>query len=162
MSLEKGQNLLVKPEQFGLISIVSVHLIYKEQPLIFERDDNKIGPVSGKIETPESYIDAAVRETKEETSLTLSPYQVHDSGHFFLAISPKGKIVFGKTLYANLCSKTFEPSQIRLNSELFGYEILSFDQAIRKISKYGHPEAVDGIHCVLNRLNNDPAQLKKF
>jgi len=161
MNLE-NQNLLVKPDQFDLIPIVSVHLIYKEQPLIFERDDNKIGPISGKIERGESYIDAAVRETKEETSLILSPYQVHDSGHFFLAISPKGKIVFGKTLYANLCSKTFEPSTIKLNSELHDYEILSFEKVIRKISKYGHPESADGIHCVLNRLNNESAQLKKF
>lgn len=143
-----------KLKHLPLTFIVSLHLIYRGQFLIFERDDNMVGPVSGKIEPSEFYAETAIRELKEETSLTLSPYQVHDSGHFFLAISPKGKIVFGKTLYANLCSKTFEPSQIRLNSELFGYEILSFDQAIRRISKYGHPEAVDGIHCVLKQLVN--------
>jgi 8-oxo-dGTP pyrophosphatase MutT (NUDIX family) len=153
MNLE-NQNLLVIPEQFGLIVIVTVYLFCNEKFLIFKRDDNKIGPVSGKIEIGESYIGAAVRETKEETSLILSPYQVHDSGHVFLAISPKGKIVFGKTLYATLCSKTFEPSQIRLNSELYDYEILPFEKAIRKISIYGHPESADGIQCVLNRLSN--------
>jgi len=161
MNLE-NQNLLVKPDQFDLIPIVSVHLIYKEQFLIFERDDNKVGPVSGKIETGESYTDAAVRETKEETLLELNPSQVHDSGHFFFGISHREKNVFGKTLYANLCSKTFEPSQIRLNSELYDYEILSFEKAIRKISKYGHPESVDGIHCVLKQLVNYSERLPLY
>ena len=110
--------------------------------------------VSGKIEPSEFYTETAIRELEEETSLKLDPSQVHDSGHFFLANSPKGKIVFGTTLYANLCSKTFEPSQIKLNSELFDYEILPFKQAIRKIANYGHPESVDGIHYILNRLAN--------
>ena len=109
-----------------IIYIISLFLIFREHIFLFNRDDNMVGPVSGKIETGESYADAAVRELIEETNIHLRPLQIHQAHHFFLAISPKGKIVFGKTLYAILCAKTFEPSQIRLNSELFDYEINSF------------------------------------
>lgn len=164
MNLERYQNILVKrkSEQLGLISIITVYLFYKEEILIFERDDNKIGPISGKIERGESYADAAVRELIEETNIHLCPSQIYQTHHFFLAISPKRKIVFGKTLYATLCSNTFDRSQIRLNSELYDYEILSFEKAIRKISKYGHPESVDGIHCVLKQLANHGERLPLY
>jgi 8-oxo-dGTP pyrophosphatase MutT (NUDIX family) len=158
------QTLLINEHSTAppIIYIISLFLIYRNHILLFNRDDNMVGAISGKIEQGEFYTNTAIRELKEETKLKLRPSQVHDSGHLFLAISPKGKIVLGKTLYAKLCSNAFEPSQIRLNSELYDYEILSFEKAIRKLSKYGHPESADGIHCVLNRLNNKSAQLKKF
>ena len=154
MNLERHQHLHEKRKlkHLNLTFIISLHLIYKGHFLIFERDDNMVGPVSGKIETDESYVDAAVRELEEETALKLAPVHIHQTTHSFHSVSPKGKDIFGISMFASLESRCFDLLKINLNSELLDCQLVSADVAIRKIERYGHPESLIGIQHVLNSL----------
>lgn len=152
MNFERHQQLHEKRKlkHLPLTFIVSLHLIYRGQFLIFERDDNMVGPVSGKIETDESYVDAAVRELDEETALKLPPDHIHQTAHSFHSVSPKGKDIFGISMFASLECRCFDFLKINLNSELLDFQLVSPDLAIRKIERYGHPESLVGIKHVLN------------
>jgi len=135
-------------------NIVCLYLIYKSRFLIFERDDGIVGPLSGKVESGgELYISAMVRELEEETAIRLYKEQIHLTPHsFFGAKSPKGKILCGQTYYASLESNKFKPSNMKFNSELFDYKLLTTNEAIKIIKRFGHQESLYGLKCVANIL----------
>jgi len=138
-----------------IIFVCILYFIYHDKFILFSRDDHRIGPLSGKVEKGESPIDAVVRESKEETNIQLDPGRINTTPHSFLAPSPKGKFIYGISFYVVLDPASFLPSQIKLNSELLGFEIFNFDKAVKYIERYGHSESINGIQCVLNQFWSD-------
>ena len=82
--------------------IIALYLFYNGQFIIFERDDGYYGPITGNVRPQESHINAAIRELREETSICLSPYLIHQTPHIFSGISPKGRKIHGVSFYSIL------------------------------------------------------------
>jgi 8-oxo-dGTP pyrophosphatase MutT (NUDIX family) len=139
--------------------IIALYLIYNGQFLIFERDDGYYGPIKGKIKSQESHINAAIRELREETSIYLNANLIHETSHVFSGISPKGRKINGVSFYSILPRIGFSPSNIRLNAELIKFELMSIDEAIRLMNRFGHAESISGIRCVSNILLGNKEKL---
>lgn len=131
------------------VIIIVLHLVYKQHHIIFERDDRRVGPLSGKVNPGEDLRSAAKRELGEETGLPIDPFWLFHTGHCFHGISPKGKKIFGVSLLAILNHRSFDISKIKLSEELLDYQLVSPEVAISRIQKYGHPESLPGVMCVL-------------
>jgi 8-oxo-dGTP pyrophosphatase MutT (NUDIX family) len=139
--------------------IIALYLYYDGQFLIFERDDGYYGPITGKVEPHESNIHAAIRELREETSICLSPYLIHQTPYIFSGISPKGIKIHGVSFYSVLPSNGFSPSNISLNAELIKFELMSINEAISLMNRFGHAESISGIKCVSNVLLGNKKKL---
>jgi|APSaa5957512622_1039677.scaffolds.fasta_scaffold30068_3 8-oxo-dGTP pyrophosphatase MutT (NUDIX family) len=131
------------------VSIVVLHLVYKYQHVIFERDDGHIGPLSGKVNPGENYQCAAARELQEETGLIINPSIIIDAGHCFNGISPKGKNIFGISLFSVLENHCLNISKIKLNKELLDFQLAPTAVAIELIDRFGHHESAKGFKSVL-------------
>jgi len=139
--------------------IIALYLFYNGQFIIFERDDGYYGPITGNVRPQESHINAAIRELREETSICLSPYLIHQTPHIFSGISPKGRKIHGVSFYSILPSIGFSPSNISLNAELIKFELMSIDEAINLMNRFGHAESISGIKCVSNFLLGNKEKL---
>ena len=156
---KKGSN--DKPNTSAPIFIVSVFIIYEERFIIFKRDDGFYGPITGKVDVNETCIGAIIREVKEEASIFLKQIQINCVDHEFLCLSPKGKMVYGKTFYSILDSTIFDFSGINLNSELLDYKLFSPKVSCELIKKCGQPEAYEGIQAVSESLKTGRGNISR-
>jgi 8-oxo-dGTP pyrophosphatase MutT (NUDIX family) len=131
------------------VSVVVLHLVYKYQHVIFERDDGHIGPLSGKVHPGETYQGAAARELQEETGLIINPSTIIDTDHCFHGVSPKGKNIFGISLFTVLENHRLNISKIKLNKELLDFQLVPTAVAIKLIDRFGHHESAKCFKSVL-------------
>lgn len=134
--------------------IVLLYLIYKGMFLIFARNDGMIGTISGTREMNEriieSYSQTCIRELVEESRIIVEKRNIISAQHYFYTISHRGKLLYGQSFYTILDCNSFELSEIRLNHELIGFELIKAAEAVKLIKSFGYPEQLAGLKCVAN------------
>jgi 8-oxo-dGTP pyrophosphatase MutT (NUDIX family) len=132
--------------------IVHLFLVtYKGEILLFRRSCLRWAPVAGKIERNETPGEAAFREVREETGVTLKD-NIFASPFTFEGRSPKGKSISGQAHFAFL-GKEFCLSEIKLKlDELVEYQVLPPDAALHLLAQQGFPEGYAGLNYILNHI----------
>jgi len=119
--------------------------------LLFKRVCNSWAPVAGKIESNETPVEAAFREVKEETGITLD--NIFTSPFKFKGRSRNGKWIAGQAFFAFL-GKEFCLSEIKLKlDELVEYQVLPPDEALRLLARQeGFREGYNGLIYIMNHI----------
>jgi 8-oxo-dGTP pyrophosphatase MutT (NUDIX family) len=134
------------------VEIIHVYLFTPGfEVVLFRRSDGFWMPVSGKVEPEETHICASVRELQEETGLVLDLNQVMMTEHTFSGLSPKGKLITGKTCWA-IMNGPLTASAIKFNGELDGFLVLSPEGAVRLLKNRGMAEAKEGLVYLLGEI----------
>ena len=112
----------------------------------FERSDgNGFGWIGGGVKEGEGYSEALVREIEEEAGIRVGVECVYVCPQiYFDTVSPSGKPI---DLFCAIVflPDGFRPSQIKLNDELSGYEVMGLKDTARMVQERGTPEANDFI-----------------
>lgn len=151
LKLKTKKTILAEPRNLILLplKVIHIHLFYKGQVIVFERDDGFLGPVSGRLKIRETFLDAAYRELYEETDIQTLPGEIHPVLYSFNAFSPnKIKPIYGKPFFTVL-PDAFSLEQIHLNQELETFSILNPVDALKALEENGHPEAFAGLREIL-------------
>ena len=134
------------PVSPGVTSVVHVHLPTTDgNVFVFQRNCGRFSCISGELEAGESFARAGKRELSEETGLSLR--DLKSAGHYFMGVTPKGKKIFGETLFKVL-SADFKPSDFNFNDEIRDVRRLSFIKAISLMRARGFCEAAAGLNFI--------------
>jgi 8-oxo-dGTP pyrophosphatase MutT (NUDIX family) len=120
--------------------------------ILFRRVCNRWAPVAGKIERNETPGEAAFREVREETGITLD--NIFTSPFTFEGRSRNGKWIAGQAHFAFL-GKEFCLSEIKLKlDELVEYQVLPPDEALRLLVRQeGFRESYEGLTYILKNIS---------
>jgi 8-oxo-dGTP pyrophosphatase MutT (NUDIX family) len=106
----------------------------------------------GKLEENERWIDAALRETKEETGLDLSIHEDFEHSYTYVFNDFKGNKIEKTVVF--FVGKACPDSQVTLSYEHIDYLWLSFDQARIQIHFENVKQLIDEVDAFLNKKYN--------
>ncbi len=149
---------------------VQVHIIaYKNSSsepsyLTMQRDEHsKLYPliwqvITGKIETNETALDAALRELKEETGL--EPSKIWSIPFVTTFFEVKKDLIHASPVFGVLVENNM---QIRLSHEHLAFEWLSYDECIKRLYLVTHKEGTRMFKdYILDNDNSDLFLVKNF
>jgi len=132
------------------IMVVHPFFFIRDNVILFRRNDASLswGSISGTVENYDiDILDTIIRETKEETRVSLSAESIKRSSYSAVCLSPNTqKKLKINTFYYRLTPKLLNQSDIILNpDELNGYEVLYKYDALTLMDISGERESFNGL-----------------
>ena len=133
----------------------------KTKFLFLIKDNGRIDLPKGHIENKESEVEAALRETKEETGLTgeIERFAKKEINYFFF--NGKEKIFKKLTMFLGRIKK----GKIKISEEHASYKWMTADEAIKKVKFKNEKELIEYAEDyvkkidLIKKINNDYASL---
>ena len=98
--LDFWSNLALRTNPYESMQIIQAHIITEGyQVVLFQKDDGSWRPVSGQVQTEESFVSAASREIQEKVGLSILPDQIIVSDHSSSCVSRRRKKGFRGNLF---------------------------------------------------------------
>ena len=122
------------------INIIHLMMLVKNDLLLFKRPCGTWSFLSGEIESSETSILAAVRETKEEIGLNITAETIFAADYLFSGTSPKGRPFLGQSVWTRI--DDFHPWRLNLKKdEIVGWQLVPMDKAFDLLDK-GFKESI--------------------
>ncbi|MFF2754454.1 NUDIX pyrophosphatase [Psychrobacillus sp. NPDC058041] len=136
----------------GIATVLLKKIENEYKVLLFKRATSILKDVwcyiGGSIEKGEKAWEAAIREIKEETGITL--LELYTSNKFDQIYSPKENYIYVAPVFVGYID---EQQDVKLNYEHSDYQWLSIDEAIETVSLPGNDEVLMSIekHFVMRK-----------